>query len=119
AQRLRLEIEKEPEKRGVFAWGCASTSGHLLSRATCSGSSIWTKCPAPGRRKSSDSGKNSWNFWATPLFREGSASPKMIRTGRVNPLSLGIISVRDLTVDNKSSFKRKKAGRALGVASNC
>jgi len=30
-----------------------------------------------------------------------------------------IICVRDWTMDNKSSFRRKKAGRALGVASNC
>ena len=36
-----------------------------------------------------------------------------------NSLSLGIIAVRDLTMGHKSSFKRKKAGRALGVASNC
>jgi hypothetical protein len=35
------------------------------------------------------------------------------------PGPLGIIFVRDLIVGNKSSFKRKKAGRALGVASNC
>jgi putative transposase len=62
---------------------------------------------------------SSWNVRATPLFREGSASPKMIRTGRLNFLSLGIICVRDRTVGNKSSFRRKKAGRALGVASNC
>ena len=41
----------------------------------------------------------------------------MIRTGRLNSLSLGIIFVRDLTMDCKSSFKRKKAGQALGVAS--
>ena len=32
----------------------------------------------------------------------------MIRTGRLNSLSLGIIFVRDLTMDRKSSFKRKK-----------
>jgi hypothetical protein len=32
---------------------------------------------------------------------------------------LGVICVRDRTMDNKSSFRRKKAGRALGVASNC
>jgi hypothetical protein len=43
----------------------------------------------------------------------------MIRTGRLNPLSFGIFSVPDWTAGNKSSFKRKKAGRALGVASNC
>jgi hypothetical protein len=42
----------------------------------------------------------------------------MIRTGRLNSLSLGIIAVRDLTMGNKSSFKREKAGRALGVAPN-
>ena len=47
------------------------------------------------------------------------ASPKMIRTGRLNSFSFGIICVRDWTVGNKSSFRRKKAGRALGVASNC
>jgi hypothetical protein len=41
------------------------------------------------------------------------------RTGRRNSFSLGIICVRDLIMGNKSSFKRKKAGRALGVASNC
>ena len=61
----------------------------------------------------------SRNVRATPLFREGSASPKMIRTGRLNSFSLGIICVRDRTMGNKSSFRRKKAGRALGVASNC
>ena len=33
--------------------------------------------------------------------------------------SLGSALVRDLTVDDRSSFNRKKAGRALGVASNC
>ena len=33
--------------------------------------------------------------------------------------NFGIIFVRDLMVGNKSSFKRKKAARALGVASNC
>ena len=43
----------------------------------------------------------------------------MIRTGRLNSLSLGIIFVRDLTMERNSSFKRKKAGQALGVASNC
>ena len=43
----------------------------------------------------------------------------MIRTGRLNSLSFGTLLVRDLMVGNKSSFKRKKAGRALGVASNC
>jgi hypothetical protein len=64
-------------------------------------------------------GTNSWNVRATPLFSERSASPKMIRTGRLDSLSLGIIFVRDLTMGSKSSFKRKKAGRALGVASNC
>ena len=42
-----------------------------------------------------------------------------IRTGRLNCFSLGIICVRDRTMGNKSSFRRKKAGRALGVASNC
>src|SRR5215472_18685872 len=41
----------------------------------------------------------------------------MIRAGRLNSFSLGIIRVRDWTVGNKSSFRRKKAGRALGVAS--
>ena len=44
---------------------------------------------------------------------------RYIRTGRLNSRSLGIICVRDLTAGNKSSFKRKKAGRALGVVSNC
>jgi len=43
----------------------------------------------------------------------------MIRTGRLNSLSFGSIFVRDLMVGNKSSFKRKKADRALGVISNC
>ena len=38
----------------------------------------------------------------------------MILTGRLNSLSLGINAVRDLTMGNKSSFKREKAGRALG-----
>ena len=38
---------------------------------------------------------------------------------RLNSLSLGSIFVRDLMVSNKSSFKRKKADRALGVVSNC
>src|SRR5215813_5714475 len=87
-----------------------------INRATCSGSSSWTKCRAPGIRNSSEPGRNSWNDRATPLFREGSASPKMIRTGRLNSFSLGIICVRERTVGNKSSFRRKKAGRALGVA---
>ena len=32
---------------------------------------------------------------------------------------MGIICVRDLTMGNKSSFKRMKVARALGVASNC
>jgi hypothetical protein len=31
-----------------------------INRATCSGSSSWTKCRAPGIRNSSDPGKNSW-----------------------------------------------------------
>src|SRR5215831_5042764 len=87
-----------------------------INRATCSGSSSWTKCRAPGIRNSSEPGRSSWNVRATPIFREGSASPKMIRTGRLNSFSLGIICVRDWTVGNKSSFRRKKAGRALGVA---
>jgi integrase len=65
-----------------------------INRATCSGSSSWTKCRAPGIRNSSEPGRNSWNVRATPLFREGSASPKMIRTGRLNSFSLGIICVR-------------------------
>jgi hypothetical protein len=40
----------------------------------------------------------------------------MIRTGRLNSLSLGIIFVRDLTMDRKSSFKRKKgAGAGYGI----
>ena len=43
----------------------------------------------------------------------------MIRTGRLNSFIFGIIFVRDLIVGNKSSFKQKKAGRLLGVASNC
>jgi hypothetical protein len=43
----------------------------------------------------------------------------MIRTGRLNSLSFGSIFVRDLIVGNKSSFRRKKADRALGVISNC
>ena len=44
----------------------------------------------------------------------------MIRsTISLSSLSLGIIFVRDLTMERNSSFKRKKAGRALGVASNC
>jgi len=90
-----------------------------INRATCSGSSSWTKCRAPGIRNSSEPGRNRWNDRATPLFREGSASPKMIRTGRLNSFSLGIICVRDWTMGNKSSFRRKKAGRTLGVASNC
>jgi hypothetical protein len=37
----------------------------------------------------------------------------------LNSFIFGIIVVRDLTMGNKSSFKLKKAGRALGVASNC
>src|SRR5262249_47895092 len=37
-----------------------------INRATSSGSSIWTKCRAPGIRNSSDSGRNSWNVRATP-----------------------------------------------------
>src|SRR5262249_35956918 len=74
---------------------------------------------APGIRNSSEPGRNSWNDRATPLFREGSASPKMIRTGRLNSFNLGIFCVRERTMGNKSSFRRKKAGRALGVASNC
>jgi len=37
-----------------------------INRATCSGSSIWTKCRAPGIRNSSDPGRNSWNVRATP-----------------------------------------------------
>jgi len=41
----------------------------------------------------------------------------MIRTGRLNSLSFGSIFVRDLIVGNKSSFRRKKADRALGVTS--
>src|SRR5437764_317127 len=85
--------------------------------ATCSGSSSWTKCRAPGIKNSSEPGRNSWNVRATPLFREQSASPKMIPTGRPNSFSLGIICVRDWTMGNKSSFRRKKAGRALGAAS--
>jgi hypothetical protein len=52
-----------------------------INRATCSGSSSWTKCRAPGIKNSSEPGRNSWNVRATPLFREGSASPKKIRTG--------------------------------------
>ena len=64
-----------------------------INRATCSGSSSWTKCRAPGIRNSSEPGRNSWNVRATPLFRERSASPKMIRTGRLNSFSLGIICV--------------------------
>jgi hypothetical protein len=32
---------------------------------------------------------------------------------------LGDLAVRDLTMGNKSSFKPMKAGRALGVVSNC
>ena len=90
-----------------------------MNRATCAGSSIWTKCRAPGTRNSSDPGKSSWKRRATPVFRYGSASPKMIRTGRLNSGSFGSIFVRERIVGNKSSFKRKKAGRALGVASNC
>jgi hypothetical protein len=43
----------------------------------------------------------------------------MIRTGRLNSFIFGIIFVRDLIVGNQSSFKQKKAGRQLGVASNC
>jgi hypothetical protein len=38
----------------------------------------------------------------------------MIRTGRLNSFSLGIICMRERTIGNKSSFRRKKAGRALG-----
>jgi hypothetical protein len=30
-----------------------------------------------------------------------------MRTGRLNSLNLGIIAVRDLTIGNKSSFKRR------------
>jgi hypothetical protein len=87
-----------------------------INRATCSGSSSWTKCRAPGIRNSSEPGRNSWNVRATPLFREGSASPKMIRTGRLNSFSLGIICVRDWTMGNKSSFRRKnRAGTRRGV----
>ena len=32
--------------------------------------------------------QHSWKVRATPLFREGSASPNMIRTGRLNSFSL-------------------------------
>ena len=32
---------------------------------------------------------------------------------------LGDHFLRDRTMGNKSSFRRKKAGQALGVASNC
>ena len=44
---------------------------------------------------------------------------KMIPAGLLNSLSFGSIFMRDRMVGNKSSFKRKKADRALGVASNC
>jgi hypothetical protein len=40
-----------------------------INRATCAGSSIWTKCPVPDNRNSSDDGKSSWKRWATPLFK--------------------------------------------------
>src|SRR5262245_64799021 len=43
----------------------------------------------------------------------------MIRTGRLNARNLGMFTVRELTADKRSSFRRKKAGRVLGVASNC
>ena len=39
--------------------------------------------------------------------------------GPLEILSLGIIFDRDRIVGSKSSFKLKKAGRALGMASNC
>jgi hypothetical protein len=48
-----------------------------MNRATCAGSSIWTKCRAPLTRNSSDSGKSSWKRRATPVFKYGSASPKI------------------------------------------
>jgi hypothetical protein len=40
----------------------------------------------------------------------------MIRTGCLNSLSFGIIFVRDLIVGSKSSFRRKKADRALVIS---
>src|SRR6266516_2319197 len=48
-----------------------------INRATCSGSSSWTKCRAPGIRNSSEPGRNSWNVaendpdWASELFQLG------------------------------------------------
>jgi hypothetical protein len=39
-----------------------------INRATCSGSSSWTKCRALGIRYSLEPGRNSWNVRATPLF---------------------------------------------------
>src|SRR5262249_27586649 len=89
-----------PPTRGMARINCA----------TCSGSSSWTKCWAPGIRKSSDPGKHSWNVRATPLFRERSASPKMIRTGRRNSFIFGTMWLRERTMGNKSTFRRKKAG---------
>src|SRR5215475_13090142 len=120
-------VDSSPHRHAPAGFGgrfcCRHQAGVLpgpgmarINRATCSGSSSWTKCRASGIRNSSEPGRNSWNVRATPLFRKGSASPKMIRTGRLNSFSLGIICVRDWTVGNKSSFRRKKAGRALGVA---
>ena len=52
------------------AWLLPGPGMARINRATCSGSSSWTKCRAPGIRNSSDSGRNSWNVRATPLFRE-------------------------------------------------
>jgi hypothetical protein len=63
---------KHPPVRGRFCYrhqaGALAGPGIArIKRATCSGSSSWTKCRAPGIRNNSEPGRNSW--------RQGPARP--------------------------------------------
>src|ERR671910_3121077 len=90
-----------------------------MRRATSSGSSSCGKCLAVGNRNSSEFGNFSWKSRATPAFKYGSASPKMILTGRPNAHISGSAPERELVVPHRSAFSEKNAGLVLGVAANC
>jgi hypothetical protein len=67
AVQAALELAASVEERQT--WSLLVRGISRISRPTCSGSSIWTKCRAPGTRNSSAPSRNSWNFCATPFIQ--------------------------------------------------
>ena len=61
--------------------------------------------------KISESGNRAWKSLATPMFKQGSLAPKIIRTGRSKFTRLACAATRDTTSGNNFAVKEKYAGR--------